>query len=476
MSAAPDLDPTGSALLGPDSPDLALPTAAPSAVGVDAAGVSAFLDAVGAADDLELHSLVLVRHGRVCARGWWEPYEVADKPLLYSLSKSFTSTALGFAVAEGRLGLDDRVVDRLAPRGQVGPRTAALTLRDLAAMATGHHADTLDSARAADPEDLARGFLALEPESEPGSVFAYNNPATHTLGAVVQEVTGKTLTDYLRPRLFAPLGIEPGWWDQHPAGRDLAFTGFHLTTDALARFGQLYLAGGTYAGREVLPAGWAELALALHTPNPAEPNPDWRQGYGFQFWRGRHGTVRGDGAFGQFVVLLPEQDAVLALTGATENMQGVLDAAWEHLLPAFDRAGAAEADAALAERLGSAAIDPDRGLHPASAPEADLEVVGLEEAEDGTGWLLRLSEGGRELAVPVGRGAWRRSDLGVAEGWGLTVAARGRAEGADHVVDLVLVESPHRLRVRTGPVGSDVVWHTAPLGHGLLSRLATPRG
>ncbi|SEQ11854.1 serine hydrolase domain-containing protein [Microlunatus flavus] len=459
-----------------DQPDpTALPVARPSEVALDAAGVTAFLDAVEATDDLELHSLALVRHGRVCAQGWWDPYVPDDKTLLYSLSKSFTSTALGFAVAEGRLALTDRVVDRLAPRGEVGSRTAALTLADLAAMATGHHADTLERANAADPDDLARGFLTLEPESDPGSVFAYNNPSTHTLGAVVQEVTGQTLTDYLRPRLFEPLGVEPGWWDQHPEGRDIGFTGFHLTTGALARFGQLYLADGAYAGHQVLPEGWAGLALAEHTPNPAEPNPDWRQGYGFQFWRGRHGTVRGDGAFGQFVVLMPEQDAVLVLTGATENMQGVLDAAWAHLLPAFDRPASATAEAELADRLDRSALVTDRGLRAAAS--SDLEVLGVEETADG--WLLRLAEDGRELGVEVGREVWRRSDVAVADGWGALVAARGHLEGADGsgtlVADLVLVESPHRLRVRTGPGGSEVVWHTAPLGHGRLRRLATPR-
>ena len=471
---APEHDPAGPAPLGPDSPDLALPTVPPREVGVDARGVSTFLDAIGAADDLELHSLVLVRHGQVCARGWWDPYTPADQTLLYSLSKSFTSTAFGFAVAEGRLALTDRVVDRLAPRGGVGPRTASLTLRDLAAMATGHHADTLERARAADPDDLARGLLAVEPESDPGTVFAYNNPATHTLGAVVQEVTGQTLTAYLRPRLFDPLGIEPGWWDQHPEGRDIGFTGFHLTTEALARFGQLYLAGGAYAGRQVLPEGWAEVALAEHTPNPAEPNPDWRQGYGFQFWRGRHGTVRGDGAFGQFVVLLPDQDAVLVLTGATENMQGVLDAAWTHLLPALDRAGTAADDAALAERLDRLGLDPDRGLPTTPQAGTPLEVAGVEETADG--WLLRLVEDGRELAVEVGADDWRRSDVAVAPGWGALVAARGLTDGEHLVADVVLVESPHRLRVRTGPGGSVVTWHTAPLASPTVRTLATPRG
>ena len=453
------------------SPDL--PVATPSEVDVDAAGVLAFLDALGDAADQELHSLALVRHGRVFARGWWEPYCPDDATLLYSLSKSFTSTALGFAVAEGLVALDDRVVDRITPTGEVGPRTAAMTLRDLAAMASGHHADTLDDPRVHDADDPALGFLLIEPESDPGSVFAYNNPATYTLGAVLQSVTGTTLTDYLGPRLFEPLGITPGWWDQHPAGRDVAFTGLHLTTEALVRFGQLYLDGGAYGGRQVLPEGWTETALALHTPNPAEPNPDWRQGYGFQFWRGRHGTMRGDGAYGQFVVLLPEQDAVLVTTAATANMQGVLDAAWAHLLPAFDGATSAEADAALADRLAHLAIRTDRPDPLADVRDELLRVVDVTEAHGG--WRLRLDEAGRSYDVAVGRDGWRRTDLALGDGWGALVAARGSASGDDLVLDLVLVESPHRVQVRTGPSGSSVTWHTVPLGNPTISGLATPR-
>jgi len=460
--------------------DLALPTATPSEVGVDAAGVTAFLDTLAAAPDQELHSLALLRHGRVYAQGWWAPYTPDDRTLLYSLSKSFTSTALGFAVAEGRLALTDRLVDRIAPRGEVGPRTAALTLRDLASMATGHHEDTLERAYRADPHDTVQGFLTLDPESDPGSVFCYNNGATHALAAVVQEVTGETLTDYLRPRLFEPLGVDPGPWDQHPAGREIGFSGLHLTTEALARFGQLYLSGGSYAGRQVLPEGWAALATSLHTPNPAEPNPDWRQGYGFQFWRGRHGTIRGDGAYGQFVVLLPEQDAVLVTTGATANMQGVLDAAWAHLLPAFDAAGSAEADAALADRLAGQTIRTDRpdplgdvAVPPVGADGRGLAVGGVEETTDG--WVLRLAENGDELVVPVARDGWLRSDLAVRDGRGALVASRAEADADGLAVDVVFLETPHRLRAWITSDASTLTWHTAPLGFPSVAQLATPR-
>src|SRR5687768_5491965 len=153
-----------------------------------------------------------------------------------------------------------------------------MQVRHLAAMASGHVEDTLDRIVRLDPAEPVRGFLALLPEQQPGSVFAYNNGAAYVLGAIVQRVTGQTLLAYLRPRLLDPLGIGPGYWHQHPEGREQGFSGLHLRTEDIARFGQLYLDDGIWRGERLLPEGWVAEASALHTPNPAEPNPDWRQG------------------------------------------------------------------------------------------------------------------------------------------------------------------------------------------------------
>ena len=186
---------------------------------------------------------------------------------------------------------------------------------------------------------------------EPGSVFAYNNGATYALGAILQQRTGQSLTGYLQSRLFDPLGIPPPHWDTF-AERQMGYSGLHLTTEQLARFGLLYLQGGSWAGSNVLPPVWAAEATRAHTVTPDEPNPDWRRGYGYQFWRSRHG-YRGDGAYGQFCQVLPEQDAIVVTTGDTEEMQAVLDAVWAHLVPAFGSGSAAGDDDRLAARLAS---------------------------------------------------------------------------------------------------------------------------
>ena len=468
-------------MASPASTTSGLPRSTPRLQRVDAAGVDAFLDAVETRDDLELHSLMLLRHGRVVAEGWWAPYVSADAPLLYSLSKSFTATALGFAVDEGHLALDDRVVsffpEVLSERADIGPRTGTLTIRDLAAMATGHHEDTIDRAARLSPADPALGFLALEPESEPGTLFTYNNGATYTLAAILQRLTGESLTDYLRPRLFDPLGIGRAYWDQQPPGRDLGFTGLHLGTEAIAAFGQLYLDDGVWQGRRLLPAGWVAEATRLHTPNPAEPDPDWRQGYGLQFWRSRHGGYRGDGAYGQFCVVLPQQDVVLVTTAATGNMQGILDAVWTHLLPVLDRPGSAAADRRLSVRLSELELRTDRDGPDVEQPSSTIEVVDLRHDPAGPGWRLSLREADNRLDLTVGDGVWTRSEVPAGNDRVLRVAARGSESAGRVVTDVVLVESPHRLRVTIDAErrGSTVVWHTIPFFSPALSALATRR-
>ncbi len=300
---------------------------------------------------------MLLRHGAVVAEGWWAPYGPDRPHLLYSLSKSFTSTALGFAVAEGLVSLDDTVLSHFPELDAeiTDPRSRRILVRHVAAMASGHLTDTIDLAREIDPVDLVRGFLLLPPDREPGTVFAYNQPCTFSIAALIQRAAGMPLTDYLRPRLFDPLGIGEVGWLTDPRGRELGFSGLHATTDAIAKLGQLYLQRGTWHGRQLLDAAWVDDATRSHIANPDGENPDWRQGYGFQFWMARHG-YRGDGAYGQFCVVLPEHDVVLAITGQSLDMQAVLDAAWTHLLPAF---AAATGDADVPSR-SSPSASPER--------------------------------------------------------------------------------------------------------------------
>ena len=311
-----------------------LPRSLPEAQGVSSAGIRAFVEAADRQVDT-MHSFMLVRHGHVIAECWWKP-ESAEKPhVRHSLSKSFTSTAVGLAVADGKLSVDDPVL-KFSPEDAPADPSAklkAMRVRDLLTMSTGHQTEAKFTAA----EPWVKTFLAQPVEHKPGAHFQYNTPATHTLSAIVRKVTGETVLDYLRPRLFDPLGIENPEWGSSPQGNTFGGWGLKIRTEDVAKFGQLYLQNGKWNGKQIVPAAWVAQATSKQVSNGSDPAKDWDQGYGFQFWRCRHGAFRGDGAFGQFCIVLPEQDAVIAITADTRDMQAELNVVWEKLLPAFQK-------------------------------------------------------------------------------------------------------------------------------------------
>ena len=450
-----------------------LPRSAPAAEEVSAAGIAAFLDAAEADPGIALHSLMVLRNWRVVAEGWWAPHRPTDARQLYSVSKSFTATALGLALAEDRLALTDLVVDHFPDLASVaGPVARTITVEHLARMATGHHDDTLPAMQQGDGAEPVRSFLGVEPASPPGSVFAYNNGATYTLAAILQERTGQSLTGYLQPRLFDPLGITPPFWDTMGGPRQVGFSGLHLTTEDVARLGLLYARAGQWQGQAVLAPRWVAEATSALTPNPGEPVPDWQQGYGYQFWRSRHG-YRADGAFGQFCLVLPEQDAVVTITSETELMQPLLDLVWGHLLPALSGRGGS--DDQLAERLATAAL-PVEGAGPYSGDEWTT-ARSVTPAVDGSGWSLTLTDGDQVLVIGCGDGQWQRTAVPVGTDRVLLVEAQGRWPDPDtFVAELVLVQCPHRMTVtfQPGTGRSAARWRTVPLRSPSLVGLAAP--
>ncbi len=310
-----------------------LPRSTPEAQGVSSEKLVEFLKA---ADEKvqSMHSFMLVRHGHVVAEAWWSP-ESADKPhVLWSLSKSFTSTAVGLAVADGKLDIDAPVLSFFPDAAPKEPSAnlKAMRVRDLLTMSTGH--DKEPNVRG--ESDWIRAFLAQEVPHEPGTHFVYNTPATFMQSAIVQKVTGETVLEYLTPRLFEPLGIDPPRWDANPQGISLGGYGLFLKTEEIAKFGQLYLQKGQWNGKQLVPADWIEMATRKQVSNGSDPTRDWNQGYGFQFWMCRHGAYRGDGKDGQYCIVMPEQDAVVVITANTADMQKELNVVWDYLLPAFE--------------------------------------------------------------------------------------------------------------------------------------------
>ncbi len=308
-----------------------LPRSSPESQGVSSQELAEF---IAAADQVDaLHSFMLVRHGQVIAEAWWAPYDANSNHVLYSLSKSFASTAVGIAVAEGKLSIDDEVSSFFpdAMPSDASKNLKAMRVRDLLTMATGHQEEPPTRADLMNP----KSFLAQPVPHLPGTHFKYNTAATFMLSAIVQKQTQQTLLDYLRPRLFEPLGITQPVWDTNSEGVSLGGYGLRVRTEDIARFGQLYLNRGIWKGRQLLSENWVQQATSKQVSNGSDPNSDWHQGYGFQFWRCRHGAYRGDGAFGQYCIVMPEQDVVIAITSGVSDMQSVLNIVWSKLLPAF---------------------------------------------------------------------------------------------------------------------------------------------
>ena len=315
-----------------------LPRSSPEQQGIASADLLAFVEAADKEIDT-MNSVVIVRHGHVVAEGWWAPYDRETPHMLYSLSKSFTSTAVGLAVAEGKLNLDDPVLKFFPDEAPAEPSAnlRAMRVRDLLRMNTGNDSEAPIRVNfpSLQTETWTKTFLTHPVPFKPGTHFLYNSPATYMLSAIVQKVTGMTVLEYLRPRLFDPLGFKDPAWVGSPQGISAGSYGLSVRTEEIASFGELYLQKGMWNGKQLLPASWVQQATSIQTSTGSAPVSDWDQGYGYQFWRSRHNSFRGDGAFGQYCMVIPELDAVVAITSGVRNMQQVMNLVWDKLLPAM---------------------------------------------------------------------------------------------------------------------------------------------
>jgi CubicO group peptidase (beta-lactamase class C family) len=330
-----------------------LPRSTPEAQGISSQAVFDFVEAADGIDTL--HSFMVVRHGTVIGEGWWKP-EAPDKPhVLHSLSKSFNSTAVGLVIEGGKLSLDDPVLKFFPDEAPANPsdNLKAMKVRDLLTMTCGH--DTEPKAAAGGPS--VRQFLAHPVPHTPGTHFQYNTMGAYTLSAIVTKVTGQTALEYLKPRLFEPLGIEHPEWGTSSEGYSFGGYGLKLCTEDIAKFGQLYLQKGSWHGKQLVPEKWVEEATRKQVSNDQEGHSkigiDWTQGYGFQFWRCTHDAFRGDGANGQLCVVIPDKDAVIAITADTGSFQSEMNAIWDKLYPAFQSEALPE-DSATREKLKEA--------------------------------------------------------------------------------------------------------------------------
>ena len=311
----------------------------PESVGVRSEGILGFLEEAERRG-VELHGMMLLRHGKVCAEGWWKPYNPDSPHMMYSFTKSLTSTAIGFARQEGKIALEDKLCDIFPDKmpENAGENVRSCTVRDLLTMTCGHHTEIMMF----DPDgsDWVTNFLAHEFPHVPGTTFLYNTAGTNLLVAILKRRTGEDLMAYLKPRLFEKIGMSDIECFTMPDGIQMGGAGSRIKTEDMARFIQFVANHGAWNGEQLLEKEWFEMATAkqVETISPAydSASPDWRVGYGFQFWRcvPEH-VCRADGAFGQYGIIFEEKDAVLILQSAAADQQEQLTCAWMHILPAL---------------------------------------------------------------------------------------------------------------------------------------------
>lgn len=314
-----------------------LPRSTPEEQGISSTAILRFLDAV-ANSGQEFHSLMILRHGSVVAEGWWAPYSAEHRQQLYSASKSFTSTAIGFAVSEGYLSVDDPVIKffpDLLP-DEISDNLANLKVKNLLSMSVGHAKDsilTLEASLEGIPWE--KTFLSIPVDFEPGSHFLYNSGASFMLSAIVKRVTGYTAHEYLHPRLYEPLNIADATWTENFEGINMGASHLRMKTENLAKFGQLYLQKGKWNGKQEISEKWVAEASSKQVEN-GHNDSSWGFGYGYQFWLNPPGGFRADGAFGQFSMIFPEQDAVVAITSESINTKTAMQMVWDILVPAME--------------------------------------------------------------------------------------------------------------------------------------------
>lgn len=397
-----------------------LPRSIPAKQSVSAKAILDFVHALER-EEIEVHSFILLRHGHVIAEGTWSPYHSEDPHILNSLSKSFTSTAIGFAVMEGKLSVDDTVISFFPEyvTEDIAKNMAHLKVRHLLSMATGHKEDT--TSFITEEEDWVKAFLNLPIDYEPGTHFLYNTGATYMLSAILTKVTGIKLLDYLEPRLFEPLGMSDITTTTCPKGIHFGGAGMKVKIEDIAKFGLLYLQKGKWEGKQILSEQWIEEATKKQISN-GEGDNDWAQGYGYQFWRCRHDAYRGDGAFGQYCVVLPEQDAVLAVTSGVMEMSMILDIAWKHLLPGLAKNIEVDEnyEKELASKLATLAYEPPNAhgisshrlkwsekRFEAQTNSADITAFSFNFADEHD--QLTIWDGAGEHHIKIGHGKWVES-------------------------------------------------------------------
>lgn len=316
-----------------------LPRSTPAAEGVSTQAVINIMDSLLALPECDIHHVMVVRHGKVIAEMHPAPFRAEDSHTLYSASKTFTALAVGIAIDENLLRLDDRVMTFFPDKrtNRVSDNMADMTVRDLLMMASGVKPDwTMRN----NSMDWVKDWLAKPVDDKPGSLFQYDSMCSFMLSAIVQRVTGQTMLEYLQKRLFTPMNITVADWETSPDGINTGGWGLRVQAETMAKLGLLLLNEGNWNGEQLVSADFVKAACSRLIDGGAKetvPPTDGNQGYGYQVWQSKWpGSYRADGAMGQYTVVVPQEDLVVVILGMKLYGHEELACIWNQLMPGMN--------------------------------------------------------------------------------------------------------------------------------------------
>lgn len=289
--------------------------ATPESQGISSDLFAALLRELDASKDTEMHHFMALRHGKVICECNFAPYPKGMWHITHSMCKSITGMAIGMLIEEGKLKLDENIYDIFSDQINALSKIfrPVITVENLLTMTSGV---TFNESGIVSGNDWLGSFLNASVNGKPGTEFQYNSLNTYVLSAIVTKRTGETLTEYLTPRLFGPLGITKYYWETCPKGITKGGWGLFLCAEDMAKLGQLYLQKGKWNGQQLVSEYWIEISTARH---PKTQNGTY--GYGYQLWmEQRPGSFEYNGMLGQNVIIYPDMDMVLVTNAGNKEM------------------------------------------------------------------------------------------------------------------------------------------------------------
>ncbi len=310
--------------------------ATPESCGISSKNIIDFTEALCQAQgDLETHSFLIIRHGKLVCEGYFAPYNKDTQHSLFSVSKSFTSMAIGFLVDEGKISVDDYIHTYFPEliNEDINKENLKIKIHDLLSMSFGQQGGAVHEGQKRS-DAMLYDFFYRNKDIECGTEFRYDSYGTYMLSALVKKLTGMNVPEYLMPKLFNPLGINQPYYLKDSIGINVGYTGMRMTLRDLAKVGYVYLNGGKWEGEQLISKEWIDIATKKHIDTNSPTGEDWQQGYCYQLWKGRYNTTRLCGANGQMCVIMPDYDAIFVVNSGYDNpkIKNVLEAFYENIM------------------------------------------------------------------------------------------------------------------------------------------------